>query len=165
MLNILCDKLSGSILHVGGTYTTSDGVTVYKKRSWSGECVVYTVDHVPDYAVAYVNGSFVLSTPSTVPFKADIESAVSEIKSVCRNEILKIAPSWKQRNMAIKIAELLAIANPSQEELDEILAIRLVWDEIDRLRIVSNNLEKLVSEMSRDELSAFDAEDPIHWAS
>lgn len=73
--------------------------------------------------------------------------------------ILAIAPEWKQRNAAARLAELQAIrlgtyllddgAMPparewTSEESAEVLAIRRLWDTIKAIRARSNEIEGLV---------------------
>lgn len=163
MLNILCQKATGAIVHIGGTYVLGENTATSKKLSWTGQFTTYSVADVPIGSTHYINGGFIVPPQNNSPSDSEISVQKQLIKSSCYAQIAKFAPDWKQRNITVRLTELLAIDSPSQNELDEIAAIRLIWDEISRLRSVSDQLEAAVEQMTSDELYAFDPMDQSHW--
>ena len=78
----------------------------------------------------------------------------NSIKLEAQRRILEIAPDWKQRNMAIRMAQLAAIGvnNWTSDEHTEYSTYETLWKKIEHIRSRSNMLEEsLCTEYQNDD--------------
>lgn len=69
---------------------------------------------------------------------------IAAIKAGAEQQILRIAPEWKQRNLlarSIEITRMKIAGAATQAELDEEIAIAAIWEQVKVIRTASDNLE------------------------
>lgn len=81
----------------------------------------------------------------TVILTETTEEYVTRIKNKAGNIILFKYPQWKQANMTARYTELLTKQldqTITNDELNEMIALRNVWDQIKAVREYSNYIEQ-----------------------
>jgi hypothetical protein len=70
---------------------------------------------------------------------------IKSIKREASKRIIAIAPEWKQSNMLARSIELLrkGETNLTADEIREVTEIDTLWDEVKRIRSVSDTLEAM----------------------
>ncbi len=66
------------------------------------------------------------------------EEKITEIKEEAQQQILDLAPEWKQRNMIARAVELVQLGQTTDPEF---IAIQAVWDTVKVIRATSDQLE------------------------
>ena len=117
------------------------------------ECVDITEMSIqPKEGWAYDKKSKAFSDLYTVDFIKD--ERISKIKKLASDKILAIASEHKQRNMVVRNIELLnkkIDQTITGEELEEIEANQLIWNDINAIRSASNIIEGQVKKIKDKE--------------
>ena len=73
------------------------------------------------------------------------DPTVDQVKAEAARRVLEVAPEWRQRNLAARMAELFlkGVQNWTAEEQAEVDAGQAVWDQIKCIRAASNALEAM----------------------